>query len=121
VVINHRFAPDRSGVEAEAHVRELLAPVLEADDVVELTECSEGALPGLTHPLLASLVARSGGEVLAKLGWTDVARFASHGVPAVNFGPGDNTVAHTADEYLDRAPLERTWAILQALVTEGAN
>ncbi len=121
VVINHRFAPDRSGVEAEAHVRELLAPALEAGDVVELTECSDGALPGLTHPLLASLVARSGGEVLAKLGWTDVARFASHGVPAVNFGPGDNTVAHTADEYLDRAPLERTWAILQALVTEGAS
>ncbi len=121
VVINHRFAPDLSGIEAEAHVRALLAPVLEAGDVVELTECSDGALPGLTHPLLASLVERSGGEVLAKLGWTDVARFASHGVPAVNFGPGDNTVAHTADEYLDRAPLERTWEILQALVTEGAS
>jgi succinyl-diaminopimelate desuccinylase len=66
-------------------------------------------------------VARSGGQVLAKLGWTDVARFAAHGVPAVNFGPGDSTVAHTAEEYLDRAPLERTWATLRALVTEGAS
>ena len=120
VVINHRFAPDRSAAEAEAHVRALLAPALEQADTVELTECSAGALPGLTHPLLASLVARSGGQVLAKLGWTDVARFASHGVPAVNFGPGDNTVAHTAGEYLDRGPLERTWSILRDLVAEGA-
>ena len=119
VVINHRFAPDRSGAEAEAHVRELLAPVLEEGDTVELTECSDGALPSLTHPLLAALVARSGGQMLAKLGWTDVARFAAHGVPAVNFGPGDNTVAHTADEYLDRAPLERTWEILRDLVSQG--
>jgi len=121
VTINHRFAPDRSGAEAEAHVRALLTPFLEDGDTIELTECSAGALPGLTHPLLASLVARSGGKVLAKLGWTDVARFASHGVPAVNFGPGDNAVAHTAGEYLDRAPLERTWSILRALVDEGTS
>ena len=77
------------------------------------------AAPGLDHPLLATLTALSGGEVSAKLGWTDVARFAEHGVPAVNFGPGDSTVAHTAGEYLDRAPLERVWAVLDRLVREG--
>ncbi|MBU6330173.1 MAG: succinyl-diaminopimelate desuccinylase [Acidobacteria bacterium] len=121
VTINHRFAPDRSGAEAEAHVREVLAPFLEDGDTVVRTECAEGALPGLTHPLLGALVSRSGGEVLAKLGWTDVARFAAHGVPAVNFGPGDNTVAHTAGEYLDREPLERTMAVLRALVAEGVD
>ena len=121
VVINHRFAPDRSAAEAEAHVRDVIAPFLAEGDTVELTECSAGALPGLTHPLLASLVERSGGAVLAKLGWTDVARFAAHGIPAVNFGPGDNTVAHTAGEYLDRAPLERTWEVLRTLVDEGAS
>ena len=121
VTINHRFAPDRTAVEAEGHVREVLAPFLEEGDTVDLTECAAGAAPGLGHPLLSSLVQRSGGEVLAKLGWTDVARFAANGVPAVNFGPGDNTVAHTADEYLDRGPLERTWEILRGLVTEGAS
>lgn len=119
VVINHRFAPDRSLTEAEAHVRELLAPHLEDGDTVELVDAAPAAAPGLGHPLLARLCALSGGEVAAKLGWTDVARFAEHGVPAVNFGPGDSTVAHTAGEFLDRGPLERVWAVLHQLVTEG--
>ena len=119
LTINFRFAPDRSLSEAESHVREVLAPFLEDGDTLELTEGSSGAMPGLDHPLFASLVRRSGGAVLAKLGWTDVARFADHGVPALNFGPGDNTVAHTAGEYLDREPLERTWSILRELLLEG--
>jgi acetylornithine deacetylase/succinyl-diaminopimelate desuccinylase-like protein len=37
----------------------------------------------------------------------------------VNFGPGDNTIAHTAGEYLDREPLEKVWSVVHALVTEG--
>jgi succinyl-diaminopimelate desuccinylase len=119
VTINHRFAPDRSLAEAEAHVRGLLAPYLEAADSVELVDAAPAAVPGLDHPLLATLTALSGGEVSAKLGWTDVARFAEHGVPAVNFGPGDATVAHTAGEHLDRAPLERVWAVLDELLRQG--
>jgi succinyl-diaminopimelate desuccinylase len=119
VVINHRFAPDRSVAEAEAHVREALAPHLEDGDTVELVEASPAAAPGLGHPLLTRLCALSGGEVIAKLGWTDVARFAEHGVPAVNFGPGDPTIAHTAGEFLDRSSLERVWAVLHQLAAEG--
>ena len=53
----------------------------------------------------------------AKLGWTDVARFAEHGIPAVNMGPGDALVAHTADEHVTRASLERVHASLHALLT----
>jgi succinyl-diaminopimelate desuccinylase len=119
VTINHRFAPDRTLAEAEAHVRDRLAPHLEPGDTVELVDAASAAAPGLGHPLLARLTELSGGDVSAKLGWTDVARFAEHGVPAVNFGPGDSTVAHTAGEYLDRAPLERAWAVLDQLLSEG--
>lgn len=119
ITVNFRFAPDRSVADAEAHIREFFAPFLEDGDVIDVLDLSNGALPGLNHPLLAALVERSGSQVFAKLGWTDVARFAAHGVPAVNFGPGDSTIAHTAGEYLDRAPLERVHAVLLGLLTEA--
>jgi succinyl-diaminopimelate desuccinylase len=119
LVLNHRFAPDRSGAQAEAHVRAVLAAWLEDGDVVEVVEVVPGALPSHRHPLIATLVERNALEVRAKLGWTDVARFAAHGVPAANLGPGDSTIAHTAGEHLDRAPLDAVWTALHDLVTRG--
>jgi succinyl-diaminopimelate desuccinylase len=120
LVVNHRFAPDRDPAEAEAHVRAVLAPHLDDGDGVELVEVAPAARPSLDHPLLAALVARNGLPVRAKLGWTDVAFFAGHGVPAANFGPGDATIAHTAGEYLERADLERVHGALTGLLREGA-
>ncbi|MCU0310058.1 MAG: succinyl-diaminopimelate desuccinylase [Acidimicrobiales bacterium] len=119
LVVNHRFAPDRSPVEAETHVRDLLAPWLEPGDAVEVVECVAGAAPSHTHPLIGALVERAGLEVRAKLGWTDVARFAEAGVPAANFGPGDATVAHTRGEYLDAADLHAVWSATHELLTRG--
>ncbi|HMK11521.1 MAG TPA: succinyl-diaminopimelate desuccinylase [Acidimicrobiales bacterium] len=115
--VNHRFAPDRSAAEAEAALRELLMVDAEDGDSFAVVDCAPGAPPSLTHPLLRALIDRNGLEVRAKLGWTDVARFAEHGIPAANFGPGDATLAHTRDEHVRREPIESTYAALHDLVT----
>ena len=97
VSVNFRFAPDRSVEQATGHVRE----VFEGFDVT-VTDTAGGARPGLDHPAVADLVAaataRTGRPPAAKEGWTDVARFGELGIPAVNFGPGDPTLAHADDE-----------------------
>lgn len=97
VTVNFRFAPDRSPAEALAHVREVFdgLPV-----TVEQTDAAAGALPGLSRPAAARLVEAAGGQVRAKYGWTDVARFAALGTPAVNYGPGDPNLAHRRDEHV---------------------
>ncbi len=119
LVLNHRFAPDRTVAEAEAHIRSVLVPFLEEGDQVTVEDAAPAAAPGVDHPVLAGLIARHGLEVRAKLGWTDVAFFAERGVPAVNLGPGDATLAHTAGERLERSPLERTHTVLLDLLTNG--
>lgn len=120
VALNHRFAPDRTPEEAEAAVRGLLAPVLEDGDRIELVDVAPGAAPALDHPLLAALVQRHGLGVRAKLGWTDVARFAARGVPAVNLGAGDSALAHNAGERVEGHRLAATYRALHDLVTVGA-
>ncbi|MDT5063989.1 MAG: succinyl-diaminopimelate desuccinylase [Mycobacterium sp.] len=97
VTVNFRFAPDRSVEQALAHVRE----VLDGLDVdIEQTDAAPGALPGLGNPAAAALIDAAGGQVRAKYGWTDVARFAALGIPAVNYGPGDPNLAHRVDEHV---------------------
>lgn len=117
LTINHRVAPDRTLADAEAHVRDVLARALDGDDEVRLVAADPPAVPGLTRPLLRSLVERSGLPVRAKLGWTDVARFSERGIPAVNLGPGDPTLAHTAGERVERAKLDAVHAAVQDLLT----
>ncbi len=120
LVVNHRFAPDRTAEQAEAHVREVLAPHLAPGDEVELVNVAAAAVPAVDHPLLAALIEHNGLAVRAKLGWTDVSFFAAHGVPAANFGPGDSAIAHTRDEYVERADLERVHGALAELLATGA-
>jgi len=117
VTINRRFAPDRTEAEAADEVRALLAPVLEEGDEVRVVDSAPAAAPGLDNPILRALVDDHHLAVTAKLGWTDVARFAAIGVPACNLGPGDATLAHTAEEHVDRASLERAYAVLHAVLT----
>ncbi len=100
VSVNYRFAPDRDESAAYGHLRE----VFDGFEVV-LRDSAPGALPGLDRPAAADFVTAVGGEVSPKFGWTDVSRFSALGVPAVNFGPGDASLAHTQDEHVAVAQL----------------
>jgi succinyl-diaminopimelate desuccinylase len=121
LMINHRFAPDRTSEQAFDHVRQLLDGLIDDADTFELVDVAGGALPSLGHPVLASLIRRNRLPIGAKLGWTDVARFAAHGVPAANYGPGDATLAHTRDERVHRGPIEASYAALVDLLTVGVD
>lgn len=119
VTINHRFAPDRTPEQAEAHVRSLIGAALEPADTVEMVDMAPPADPGLDHPLLRAVVRNSGAPPRAKLGWTDASFFAHRGVPASNFGPGDPLLAHTAHEHLHRDSLHKVYRVLEDLLIDG--
>jgi succinyl-diaminopimelate desuccinylase len=109
MTVNFRFAPDRSVADALQHIHD----VFDGLDVhIEQTDAAAGALPGLSQPPAKALVEAAGGQVRAKYGWTDVARFAALGIPAVNFGPGDPNLAHRRDE---RVPVANITAAVDML------
>lgn len=100
VTVNHRFAPDRSVDEAIGHVRE----VFDGFEVAVI-DAAPGALPGLDRAAAADFVAAVNAVPRPKFGWTDVARFAQLGIPALNFGPGNPSLAHTRDEHVSVAQI----------------
>ncbi len=117
VVVNRRYAPSRP---LDAAVAEVVAFCTDAGaDHVEVLNASMAAPPNLAHPLIAEMVGVFDLPVRPKLGWTDVARFAAHGIAACNFGPGDPELAHTADERVDRASLDACLALLETFLGIG--
>lgn len=111
LTVNHRFAPDRTAQAAEAHLRTVFAGY-----DLAVVDRAPGALPGLAAPAAKELVEAAGGVPAAKLGWTDVARFAALGMPAVNFGPGDPALAHTQQEHVPITQIRRCAEVLAAFL-----
>jgi len=112
VEVNYRFAPSRSAEEAAEHVRSVFAGF-----EVEVVDIAAGARPGLDAPLAQEFLAAVGAEARPKYGWTDVARFSAMGVPAVNYGPGDPSLAHHDQERVPLAQIEDVERGLRAWLT----
>ncbi|MEO7126331.1 MAG: succinyl-diaminopimelate desuccinylase [Nakamurella sp.] len=106
--LSFRFAPDRPLADAEAHVR----GVFDGFDL-EVTDGAEAARPGLSAPAAAEFVAAANTTAVAKYGWTDVARFAALGIPAVNYGPGDPGLAHTPGEFVSATQIREMTEVLR--------
>lgn len=101
LTVNYRYAPDKTTDEALARI----ADWFEGFEV-RITDISPAARPGLDRQLAQDFVAAVGDGAGPKYGWTDVARFSALGIPAVNFGPGDPSFAHRADEFCPVSDLE---------------
>jgi succinyl-diaminopimelate desuccinylase len=104
--VNFRYAPDRTPDEAEAHVHALFPKA-------EIVSNSPAAHVAAESELVQRLRAAGGFELQPKQAWTNVADFAARGLDAVNLGPGGTRYAHAADERVEVAELERTFAALQ--------
>lgn len=115
VSVNFRFAPDRSEEAAAEHVRE----VFDGYDVT-IADSAPGALPGLDREASREFVQAIGSAPVAKLGWTDVSRFAALGIAALNYGPGDPNLAHKADESCDVALIGACEDVLRRYLTDAS-
>jgi succinyl-diaminopimelate desuccinylase len=115
--LNFRFAPDRTLEDAAAELRAL---ALRHGASVELTDLSPACPAWRDHPLVRRLVERTGVAVEAKQAWTDVARLAAHGIPAVNLGPGATSQAHQRGEWIELSALAGGYRLLEAFLSEPA-
>ncbi len=114
ITVNYRFAPSKSGAQAEAHLREVFADV-----ELKVVDLAEGARPGLDRAEAKAFVAATKTTARPKYGWTDVSRFSALGIPAVNFGPGDPAKAHADDESLPVSQIYACEKALRAWLTVG--
>ncbi len=119
LTFNHRVAPDRDLEEAEDFIRTLFSSILTSEDSLTLVDSAPPAKPGLSNPMLASMIGKHDLQARAKLGWTDVAFFDQRGIPAANFGPGDATLAHTQEERITKAAVDSCYLVLKNLIETG--
>jgi succinyl-diaminopimelate desuccinylase len=99
--LNYRYSPRWTPVEAEERLR----AVVDGRARIEIVDRAPPAPPRRHDPVVRRFVDGVQRPVTPKQAWTDVARFAEVGVPALNYGPGLVAQAHQAGEYVPRANL----------------
>ena len=115
--VNFRFAPGKTVAQAEAELRALAERFGAECEIVDRAPAGD---PILENPLLKKFRALTGVPVEPKQAWTDVARLGLAGIPAANFGPGDQAQAHQRNESCSEEALERAYHLLERFLTEAA-
>lgn len=105
VNLNHRFPPDRTVEQAVEWMKRHVPAAYRS----KVRSASPPGAVCAGDALVREFIAHSGATVAGKQGWTDVARFTLHGVPAFNYGPGLAEMCHRADEYASVAYLGRAY------------
>ena len=113
LALNVRFAPGREAAAARAEIEELVA----GEGELTWLDESPAAPPRLSEPVLARFLAETGVRVFPKQAWTDVASLQAHGIPAVNYGPGEAHQAHQPGEWVDGEAIARVATTLARFLT----
>ena len=118
ITVNYRYAPDKTEDQAVAHVHEVFHQSGVEGLAIKVVDHGASCRPGLDSPIarafVDAVVETGAREPRAQYAWTDVARFGSLGIPAVNFGPGDPDLAHSDDERVSIQEIERVREGLRA-------
>jgi succinyl-diaminopimelate desuccinylase len=115
--VNYRFAPDKALDDAEVAVRTLVADRAE----VTVVDRAPAARPFAADPEVVAFTRAVGAEVTPKQAWTDVARLAALGVPALNYGPGLTGQAHQRGEHVPVANLHAAQEALRRYLADGTS
>ena len=113
--VNHRFPPDVSLEDAQKRIESIAA----GRASVEFTDLSPAAMPFKNHPMTQKLASCGVAAIERKQAWTDVARFAQLGIPAVNLGPGENAQAHQKNESTSLKLVHEGYKIFETFLTSG--
>ena len=113
--VNHRFPPDVTLLDAQKRIEALAAGRAK----VEFTDLSPAAMPYKNHPMTQKLAACGVAAIERKQAWTDVARFAQLGIPAVNLGPGENAQAHQKNESTSLKLVHDGYRIFETFLQQG--
>jgi acetylornithine deacetylase len=118
--VDRRLLPGETYDSATAELEAFLRALPGVDFPFTLSRASPGCTP-LDPTQSVELTKRFGATIDSVVGkhtvhsvpfGTDASRIAVTGVPAVVFGPGDITQAHTKDEWIDLSQLEPAAEIL---------
>lgn len=129
VRIERRTLPGEPTDRVLEELTSLVHQLQAADPAYAATVRACGAQPPLAldeqHPLVTACVdaARATGlpgDLDGLTCWTDAALFASAGIPALCFGPGDIARAHAATEWVEVAQLEQAAVALEQLCLDWA-
>ena len=112
--INYRFSPDKTTEDAV----ENLTNILSGYGDLLIHDIAESAHPNRKDETVQKFINITGVKVEPKQGWTDVARFTSSGIPALNFGPGNPDLAHKPNERVETDDINECLKLVEQFIIE---
>jgi acetylornithine deacetylase len=126
LVLERRTIPGEVDAEVVREFEDVLQELRDSDRTVdatlEVTMARPGTEVGRGTPLVKGLLAAAFDEgiepkVEGMTAWVDGALLNEAGIPAVCFGPGSILQAHTADEWIETAQIEKCARALERFAT----